>query len=665
MIRRVFQRIVLAGLLAACTAAAAAQPQPDVEAGRIDVLNYDIRARIIPDRAALDGTATVRFRVLDDTLSVPFKLNSRLVLTSVRSEEERYNSRFTDFGTDQFMVRGRDPFRGGQEYTLIFEFEGTLENEQFAFLETPERSPAFINRNGAVLLSQGNWFPAHDLPLDTAPVSLRVQVPLGFTVVGPGQLNPIETAGVEEVFTWVSQRPLGEMPVVVARFLRERFDEEPLPLTFFVAEDFELDLKPMVEEIGKVIEFYRQRYGPLGLQRLNLAQAGNVDLAGRGSLGLLLMESDLLRSGDVPRMQLASLLALQWWGYSTELASYQDAWLRDGFATYSALQYVRSQDVEEYKNELAKASVDALKYEDRSPVMEGLSLDPGTAQYQSIVASKGAWVLYMLSQLVGEEEFHDLLSDWFARIKGGKASTADFRRLVEERSGKDYGWFFLQWIEQVGVPEFTVEYTIYKRRDGNYRIEGQVLQDLDLFQMPVDILVETKGQAEEKKLEVKGRRTSFNFMTETLPERLVFDPKGKILLDSESQRLRVHIALGDEFLRQGEFVAAIAEYERAKAEDPRSSLVHHRLGEVYFRQQSYNLAANSFRDALNGDLEPEWVETWTHIYLGKIYDVLGQRQRALAEYQKAVNSGIDYRGAQAEAQKYIKSPYSKPSNFIE
>jgi tetratricopeptide (TPR) repeat protein len=67
---------------------------------------------------------------------------------------------------------------------------------------------------------------------------------------------------------------------------------------------------------------------------------------------------------------------------------------------------------------------------------------------------------------------------------------------------------------------------------------------------------------------------------------------------------------------------------------------------------------------LNGDRKPDWVETWIHIYLGKIYDVLGQRQRALAEYQKAVNTKVDYNGAQAEAQKYLQETYSNPGSVI-
>jgi len=33
--------------------------------------------------------------------------------------------------------------------------------------------------------------------------------------------------------------------------------------------------------------------------------------------------------------------------------------------------------------------------------------------------------------------------------------------------------------------------------------------------------------------------------------------------------------------------------------------------------------ADSFRNALNGDKDPPWTEVWSYIYLGKIYDILG------------------------------------------
>jgi len=104
---------------------------------------------------------------------------------------------------------------------------------------------------------------------------------------------------------------------------------------------------------------------------------------------------------------------------------------------------------------------------------------------------------------------------------------------------------------------------------------------------------------------------------------------------------------------------AVRAYENALKRNPRSSLAHFRLAEVFFEQSNLNSAADSFRNALNGDKNPPWTEVWSYIYLGKIFDILGQRQRALAEYNKALNTKDDTFGAQAEAKKWLATPYTK------
>ena len=70
-------------------------------------------------------------------------------------------------------------------------------------------------------------------------------------------------------------------------------------------------------------------------------------------------------------------------------------------------------------------------------------------------------------------------------------------------------------------------------------------------------------------------------------------------------------------------------------------------------------SANTFRDALNGDKDPKWIEVWCYVYIGKIYDILGQRQRALAEYNKALNTKDNTNGAQDEAKKWLAVPYTR------
>jgi hypothetical protein len=101
----------------------------------------------------------------------------------------------------------------------------------------------------------------------------------------------------------------------------------------------------------------------------------------------------------------------------------------------------------------------------------------------------------------------------------------------------------------------------------------------------------------------------------------------------------------------------------------RSSLAHYRVGEIFFQQGSIQSAANEFRSALDGDLDPGWIEVWSHINLGKIFDSSGQRDRAMNEYQLAKRTKDNTRGALDEAAKYSafayagKGPQDIPENL--
>lgn len=631
----------------------------------LDVLHYEITAEVVPDRSFLEGEVKIRFVVLEDRLSLPFELNSRMSLLGVFDEEDhQYSLDYDDFQSDSLRIRGLEPFKAQSEYTLIFRWEGTLETEQYAFLDTPQVEPAVIGPEGALLLSEGKWFPSYGLPLDSADVNLQITVPLGFTVVGPGTLESIDTVGISEVFSWHSTEPVTQIPVVVARFFRQTFDDAVVPLTFFVTEDFDRDLEPWADQINKILTFFESEFGEFPSEAMNVVQVSDVKLSSTGCAGLVLLESAVLNSPSFPVMELARRLARQWWGYSLRFERSSDAWLQDGFATYAALRYLEVEDPERFRIELAREAISALKYEGQAPISRGLALELGSPQYESIVSSKGAWVLYMLSQLVGREKLNSDLGVWYRRKAHQVANTEEWIDFVKERTGEDYGWFFVQWVNSVGIPEFQIEYTIYKLRDGNFKIRGKVQQDIELFRMPMDVVIETKGLAEKKQLNLRGKSSSFTFETATMPLRIRMDPDGKILHDSEQMRVAVHVALGEEYQATGDYVTAIREYEKAKQLNPRSSLTHFRLGEVFFEQQNLSTAANSFRDTLNGDLNPEWIETWAHIYLGKIYDILGQRQRAMAEYQKAINTRNDYHEAQAEAQKHLEVAFTQPQTLI-
>ena len=222
--------------------------------------------------------------------------------------------------------------------------------------------------------------------------------------------------------------------------------------------------------------------------------------------------------------------------------------------------------------------------------------------------------------------------------------------------------FFSQWLNSTGIPEFKLEYIVYRTRKG-FKVVGKVSQDLDTFRMPVEVRVDTEGNPEFKTINVTGTVSPFNIDTfgRPKPNGITLDPNNNLLKASPKLRVRASIARGEGLVAQGKFYDAIQEYQHALDLQPNNSLAHFRLAEAMFYQKNYQAAANAFRSALDGDLDANyrWVEVWSHIYIGKIYDLTGQRERAVNEYSKAQHLKDDTGGAQAEAERYLKKPYSE------
>jgi tetratricopeptide (TPR) repeat protein len=135
-----------------------------------------------------------------------------------------------------------------------------------------------------------------------------------------------------------------------------------------------------------------------------------------------------------------------------------------------------------------------------------------------------------------------------------------------------------------------------------------------------------------------------------------------VLKTTPDLNVRVAILRGQQLVAQGDNAGALAEYLKALDSNKNSSLAAYRIGEVYWLQRNYQSAANSFRDALRGDNDPRWTEVWSHIELGKIFDVTGQRDRAVNEYRLAVQTNDNTQGAINEARKYIATPFKRTDN---
>ena len=223
--------------------------------------------------------------------------------------------------------------------------------------------------------------------------------------------------------------------------------------------------------------------------------------------------------------------------------------------------------------------------------------------------------------------------------------------------------FFVQWLNSTGVPEFKMQYIIYRTHKG-FSIFGTIKQDLETFHMPLEIRVDTEGNPEFKMVDVVGQSSSFTIDTfgRPKPGGITLDPNNNILKASTKLRVRAAIARGEELAEQGRYYDAIGQYQQALEIQKNNGLAHFRMGEAFFYQKNYQASANAFREAIDAvpDITDKWVEVWSHIYLGKIFDISGQRERAVNEYSKARQTNDDTGGAQGETEKLLAHPYKEP-----
>jgi tetratricopeptide (TPR) repeat protein len=416
---------------------------------------------------------------------------------------------------------------------------------------------------------------------------------------------------------------------------------------------------PMAESVGKIIDFYTETFGPIATPEFRIVEVKGANWNSRWSVGTLLLPSSQFRKEfDVP--ELARTVARQWFPLKVTVKDpANDAWLVDGMAVFASLMYFqKTLSPAEAQEHIDKALVKALAYEGDTSVRQAGGLDKDSPEYHSLVEYKGAFVLRMLEWVIGEENFRTLLTQYIQKHENTPASTESFQQLASNVAGGDLTWFFDQWLNSSGVPEMKAEWTV-SRKSGGYRTFGQINQDLDLFRMPVELQVVTDGEPEYARVEVRGEQSEFDVNTERKAKQLVIDPRKRILRMSDDIRVAVLINRGEEFANDGQYNDAIDEFQKAVDIARSNSLAMFRMGEALFELGNLQAAAQNFRDALNGDLKPRWVEVWAYLNLGKIFDIRGDRDRALGEYQKAINTGDDSYAAQAEAQKFLKEPFRR------
>ena len=106
----------------------------------------------------------------------------------------------------------------------------------------------------------------------------------------------------------------------------------------------------------------------------------------------------------------------------------------------------------------------------------------------------------------------------------------------------------------------------------------------------------------------------------------------------------------------------LPDYPNDLESTPRSSLANYCMAELLLQKRNYQASVNAYRDSLAGDGNPVWTKVWSYIQIGKVFDVTRQRERAVREYQLAIQTGDNTDGAITQARELLEQPFEWPVN---
>lgn len=662
-----FRTIALAFAVTFSFVAAHAQQTTTAPGSRFDVTNYRIEAQLLPDEHVLRAGADVAFTPLEATRSVVFELNGSLHVDSV----EMNGHALTGFVQDAVGAGALGPnvridlgevVPANQPITIRIRWSGALVSPEGGPLAT--KRLAYIGTDGSYLMYAARWFPFHDYAADRATADITIIVPTGLQVGGASD-EPIVPQADKSGTTRF--RFINRQPALIGNFIAGQYIAKTLrygnyQLQFYVKLGSENRINDYGELMGRALEFYSKQYGAPGFgTRFTVAQTDDEALEAYSASGMLFLATKFFdATRPIPEERLQREVAYQWWGETVGLKSFDDAWVSQGLAEWSAFALRESTSTGGALDAAQREEQErALTFEQTASIARApVALDDQSAAYQSIIFYKGAMVLRMLRATLGPEKFNQLLRSFLEQYRGKSASIDDFERLTTQVAGRNMRYFFAQWMEGTGVPEFSVDYQIIRTRAGKFRTRGTVKQNLESLRLPIELMLRAEGDSQTTTLLLEGKSEDFDFESNGQPLEVIVDPNNKILRMSDDLRVSIIARRGIELFKEGQYAEAQQQFEAALKLDRSNSWVYYNLGLLFLEQRNWQLALDNFQAALDSaNIKPAWIEVWARIKRGNAYDAKGDRPKAVYEYNKAVQTAVDYDNAQAVAKKFIATPF--------
>lgn len=503
-----------------------------------------------PKEAKLEATERLTVKARGRAREV-LKLNAptpeQMKLTEVRCDQRQDIKH--KHSSDELEISIAPAASVDEELTFTFKYsldfsksksEGLMyHNGRTSGKNETETAPMIFSQGEAELNRM--WFICHDFPNERLTTEINVRLPVGFQAISNGGLVAHTVGADFEQWHWRMSLPHVNYLVVLAigKWSEVKLDPAKIerdgktveiPCSVWTAIGTEEQAKAAFTNTGRMIEFFSKKFDePYPWERYDQVLVRNFGNGGMENTTATILGDLALRNWKPEESELEVLisheLSHQWFGNLVTCRSWEHIWLNEGWASFSeglwaaeragggeAGRLAHNLVLEHYRDDQyignADAPVDATAMVDRRYRNPDAVFEKADNPY-----SKGAWVLQMLRERVGEEAFwrgaHAYLDKW----KFGETETADLRREMEQASGESLEFFFDQWCYRPGIP--MIEYSVEWEPAGMVTIDWKQTQDISAsrpaWEMTLPFVLERDGQRWRFVIPISGRAGTSKF----------------------------------------------------------------------------------------------------------------------------------------------------------
>ncbi|MEM7374938.1 MAG: M1 family aminopeptidase [Bacteroidota bacterium] len=407
------------------------------QAQELDVLAYQLRLTPNLQEQSIEGVVTIRFCSPTESKEVWLQCGSLKIL-----EVKGAGIHHSKQEGNQLRLSLKDRTSAEQEVQITYQGNP---RKGLVFLTDPMEAYTIFFTN--------EWMVCHDTPGDFAPIHIDILIPDSLMCIASGEFQGQKT--IKEGWSLHSYTQAYATPAYVYGWAIgsfSRYQEQSQHATLYsYSSSYSLpQLAGMSKEMANMLDFFVQKSGvPYPQSTYSQLFIGNHYQEMSGFSVLKRTYGELVLSDSTETNLISHELAHQWWGNRICCETWTHFWLNEGFATFMSAAYNEYRfgtekymaDIESYRNVYQKIKA---RGNDKALVFDRWTNPSGDDR--NLVYFKGAYVLHLLKEKLGDEDFWTGIRYYSQMHLGSSVSTSDFQRAMEQSSNKNLEDFFKRWI---------------------------------------------------------------------------------------------------------------------------------------------------------------------------------------------------------------------------